>query len=66
MECINKLFMIFRKTAVICPIEIKNYFYEKQQHCCGFKYSEANPFCKELNTLGSKFISDLAVLIAEN
>jgi hypothetical protein len=66
MECINKLFTIFRKTAVISPREIKNHFYERQNHFCGFKYSEANTFCKELNALGCKSISDLAVFIAEN
>jgi len=31
-----------------------------------FKYSEANTFCKELNTFGCKSISDLAVFVAEN
>jgi len=31
-----------------------------------FKYSEANTSCKELNTLGCKSVSNLAVFVAEN
>jgi hypothetical protein len=62
---------LLRKTAVVSSRDIKNNFLMKGRGISVglhwmFKYSETNTFCKELNALGCKSISDLAVLIAEN
>jgi hypothetical protein len=51
-------------TAFVSLRGIKNHYFDESRNISVglhwiFKYSEATTFCKELNTLGCKSISDL-------